>query len=891
MIPCVKPPNFRTIPSSLALNSSNNQHRKTSYCPPPLNGFLKFCHNPHDIPTQTFATEITESKTTNDIIESKKSKALDSDNVWSRYCFAFKAKDTQLRLNSSSGGIFSLLAQSVLAEGGVVFGVGYDEDLRVVHKAVEGHSAFSEKSGNPHSGFRSFMSNKLPQSSLDNPLFSSKILEYPSDSLESRANTESFGDLESSHTDSKNNTESTIATESQPPTYDVIKQKTSQVDSLDSLRRSKYVQSDKGDSFREAKALLKQGRKVLFSGVQCEIQGLLAYLKKPYDNLLTCEVICNSVPSPKVWEIYKQSLLKEEHRSSCDKIIDFNFRGKDYGWDKGAFILKTDLRTKIIPHSESTFMRGFLDHLITRPSCENCYAKDGRSGADITLGDFWGVGRAHPEFSDNIGVSCVIAHNAKALGALEAIKEYGEWELSSYESIVAGNRALIHSGFANSNRKQALSEILNTYATKGARKSMQALEQYLRPKAKNKTFKKIKKHLRNKKPPKRVRVAKIGIVTYVHSHDNYGQILQNYALCQYLSQTYPKADIKTFADVRWLLYTPLKRFYKVLERNINAFFGKRKGVPSRLDAKRRFAEFRSQHIKMSLPRFCTISNKSLAQDVFIVGSDQVWNDWGMRNFKKIKKTAFFAYLLGFVDRTKRVFRNAKKVAYAPSIGSVDIPNGLKEIFKQYLSSFDALSVREECNVATLKKLGLESICVPDPTMLLSREDYMRILKPLPHKNEAFVYMIGSETMIEKDMLLDFVATTHKILYANANVKNPCSYDTHTDFYPTPQEWLGAIADSEVLITNSFHGCIFAIIMNTSFFALKLGGSSEATNTRFESLLEIFGLQDRLCSNLEEFKAKYSTNTPIDWQVINTRLRLWSQVGKDYLAKNVGAYVV
>lgn len=793
---------------------------KCAYCPP-LKEFLK------NTPSHT-------------VPDSSNSAHIDSDNApLTPYCFAFKAKDTNLRLNSSSGGIFSLLARSVLEQGGVVFGVGYDENLRVVHTYIE-------------------------------------------------------GDSESSHLDSEK------ITESNPP-HRVIESKQSQdsnSDPLENLRRSKYVQSDKGDSFRQVKALLKQGRKVLFSGVQCEIQGLLSYLKKPYENLLTCEVICNSVPSPKVWEIYKESLCEEEG----EKLVNFNFRGKDYGWERGIFAITT--KTKTIPHYESLYMRGFLSHLITRPSCENCYAKDGRSGADITLGDYWGVGHAHPSFSDDVGVSCVIAHNTKALSALESIKESGEWELSTYEHILAGNHALLSSGHINPARKQALSEIMQSFISNGARESIKVLERYLPPiqKPKKRIFKRIKHFLRGKRPkPKKAK--KIGIVTYVMSHDNYGQILQNYALHRYLSRTYPRADVVTFANVQWLIYTPLKRLYKVFETNINLLFGKRKNMPSAIDAKRGFLEFRKSHITMSSPGIGKILPKAIAQDVFIVGSDQVWNNWGMspQSIPKITKHAFFAYLLGFVDKSKRAFRRSKKIAYAPSIGSMDIPEGFEELFRQCLSSFDALSVREECNVASLKKLGLDSICVPDPTMLLSREQYLSIATPLASKSEVFVYMLGANTLVDKDEALAFVEEDlrgenacadkcSKILYANANVHFSCKYDKTTDFYPTPQEWIGAIADSKLLITNSFHACVFAIIMNTPFLALKLGGTAGAMNTRFETLLEIFGLQDRLCSGLEEFKAKYRANAPIDWYDVNLRLRAWSQVGKDYLAKYVGVHV-
>ncbi|MFC3867243.1 polysaccharide pyruvyl transferase family protein [Helicobacter equorum] len=178
-------------------------------------------------------------------------------------------------------------------------------------------------------------------------------------------------------------------------------------------------------------------------------------------------------------------------------------------------------------------------------------------------------------------------------------------------------------------------------------------------------------------------------------------------------------------------------------------------------------------------------------------------------------------------------------------------------------------------------------------MLLSREDYLSIATRLKDKKDVFVYMLGQETLIDKNALLDFIQERAEILYANANIdsKNACLYDVSTDFYPTPSQWIGAIADSRFMVTNSFHGCVFAIIMNTPFLVLKLGGSAGSMNTRFETLLEIFNLQDCLCASLEEFMDKFLTQIEIDWQEVNARLYLWSQVGKDYLAKNVGIYAI
>lgn len=217
----------------------------------------------------------------------------------------------------------------------------------------------------------------------------------------------------------------------------VIHKPIASADELESLRRSKYVESFIGDSFKQAKAYLQAGRLVLFSGVQCQIQGLHSFLRKSYANLLTIEVICNSVPSAKVWEIYKHGLLEEEG----EKLLDVNFRGKDYGWGKGAFAIKT--KTK--PAGKVVYMQGFLRHFITRPSCENCYAKGFKSGADITLGDYWGVDYTHPEFYDTTGVTCALIHSKQGVEFINAIAESMEIVPSTFRKISLGNTSLVRS--------------------------------------------------------------------------------------------------------------------------------------------------------------------------------------------------------------------------------------------------------------------------------------------------------------------------------------------------------------------------------------------------------------------------------------------------------------
>ena len=257
----------------------------------------------------------------------------------------------------------------------------------------------------------------------------------------------------------------------------VIHKPITSANELESLRRSKYVESFIGDSFKQTKAYLQAGRLVLFSGVQCQIQGLHSFLRKSYANLLTIEVICNSVPSAKVWEIYKHSLLEEEG----EKLLDVNFRGKDYGWGKGAFAIKTKTKTKTKTAGKVVYMQGFLRHFITRPSCENCYAKGFKSGADITLGDYWGVHIHHPEFYDTTGVTCALIHSRQGVEFMELIAESMEIVPSTFEKIASWNVSLVRSHPYPKRplitHSKVLREIITTYEqTNDPHKALKPLE-------------------------------------------------------------------------------------------------------------------------------------------------------------------------------------------------------------------------------------------------------------------------------------------------------------------------------------------------------------------------------------------------------------------------------
>lgn len=180
---------------------------------------------------------------------------------------------------------------------------------------------------------------------------------------------------------------------------------------LNGLRGAKYVQSRIGDTYLEAKAFLDAGRKVLFSGTPCQLTGLRTFLGKTYPNLFSVDIVCHGVPSPRVLSCY----LAELHSVPVE---DIKFRDKTCGWKK--FSLATNVGCGLESRgtlTENPYLQGFLANLFLRPSCHACPAD--KLASDITLADYWNVGKVLEDWDDDCGTSAVLVSSSKGLELLQ----------------------------------------------------------------------------------------------------------------------------------------------------------------------------------------------------------------------------------------------------------------------------------------------------------------------------------------------------------------------------------------------------------------------------------------------------------------------------------------
>lgn len=235
------------------------------------------------------------------------------------------------------------------------------------------------------------------------------------------------------------------------------------------LLGSKYVQSDLGQTFLETKELLEHGRKVLFSGTPCQIAALKNWLRKDYSELLTIDLVCHGVPNAVMFQDY----IEIESKKVGHIAEDFRFRDKEMGWGLNAKLIysnNSEQHSVCIPSHNSSFYELFLRGEIYRENCYSCpYANSHRPG-DMTIGDYWGIEKQHPEYLKpegtldcEEGVSLLIINTKKGAEAFEKFGSVFKYYPSIFEKAAKYNEQLNNPSQAGSNR----SKILMLYRDKG----------------------------------------------------------------------------------------------------------------------------------------------------------------------------------------------------------------------------------------------------------------------------------------------------------------------------------------------------------------------------------------------------------------------------------------
>ena len=343
---------------------------------------------------------------------------------------------------------------------------------------------------------------------------------------------------------------------------------------------------------------------------------------------------------------------------------------------------------------------------------------------------------------------------------------------------------------------------------------------------------------------------KVEIIT-CHDVYNVGAGLQAYALQTYLTDA--------GHDVEIIDYKPdyLSRHYRLdyvanpkYDRPVirqlyllAKLWGRLRAKNS--DKKKQFDAFRSEKLRLSGQQYH--SNEDLrkncpAADVYIAGSDQIWNPL----FDNGKDPAFF---LDFVKKGKRI-------SYAASFAVDELPDDVKRQDQAWLSDFNAVSVREKSGVKILDKMGISAVQTCDPVFLLDTGNWNSLMQNMQSSRYAYIYDFDGSNLI--DQVLAEIKPDRIVSYFNnhqADVHKTCG----------PEQFLGYLFNAETVISNSFHATAFSLIFHKEFYVV---GRKEAINTRMIDLLETVGLRDRYITDVRQIKDV----KPIDWQQVDRKLQ-------------------
>ena len=302
---------------------------------------------------------------------------------------------------------------------------------------------------------------------------------------------------------------------------------------------------------------------------------------------------------------------------------------------------------------------------------------------------------------------------------------------------------------------------------------------------------------------------KAGILTY-HDADNYGAVLQAYALQQSLKKLACGSELIAFN------YAPVKEGSSPLIRKMQQ---------KALERHARFDDFRHRHLSIS-QRY-DMDNPAGLNDsyaFFICGSDQVWNP--------LLPDFHMNYFLSFASP-------AKRYSYAASFGADSFPDAYAAQAKELLSGFQAISFREKSALPLVRELaGCEASVNLDPVLLLKREDWNPII-PEGEDNCVFLYQLAHDSDMEANALQYAEEHGKKLKVVTGFALSRFGFEAYSGYGPC--DWLSAIAHADAVFTNSFHGAAFALLYGRPLYLSALQGNLAARNTRLFNLLELAGL--------------------------------------------------
>lgn len=601
------------------------------------------------------------------------------------------------------------------------------------------------------------------------------------------------------------------------------------------LRGSKYIQSEIKNVLKRVKKLLEKDKWVLFSGTPCQVAGLKSFLKKDYENLIAVDLVCHGVPSPLVFERYLKE-IEIENKTNINKI---EFRDKSTGWRSYSFKMsnkKEDLVNDI--HDNNVFFKGFLNNLYLNSICTNCsFAKFPRY-SDITLGDYWGIWDYKKELDDDKGTSLIVVNNNKGNLIFNQIRDKLFFEEIPKDVAIEKLKTISFPCVRHQNRNDFFEDIYKK------KKGMSSL---------------INKHL-NPERDADGSANRVGIFNMRLPTENFGAILQSFALYKTINDLGYKVKV-----INYVSDSLEKQVDKLSVLNLN--------------------KFRENNIRMTHRCVTDVDLINLNKDfdTFVVGSDQVWN---YNYLNETFKNDIGKYFLNFVDSSKNIFSYAASFAKDHWGGNGDEIKTVKEA----LERFSSVSVRGKSGIKICKDLfNVNAKCVLDPTLLLKADDYQKIIESEHFKknNEKYLAYFILDSDLEKKIsnseFLKKITKNHKWQLKNIRGYVEKIFNEDKFIYNSIPSWLNYIKNCKFIITDSYHGMIFAIIFKKQFVVLE---RDYAGNERLNNLLSILKIKDRFYSSLKKKDYISFIKNKIDYKKVSEILDLERKKSLKFLKKGL-----
>lgn len=512
----------------------------------------------------------------------------------------------------------------------------------------------------------------------------------------------------------------------------------------------------------------------------------------------------------------------DSYLENKDDVAEISFRDKKaLGWQSGISVKYKDGSSYTARTIEDPYMAGFLANWTLRESCYQCQFKN-KEYSDLILGDFWGIQNVS-DMEDGFGTSCVIVNTQKGNELFQRVTpQFDRLIQVETEHAVRGNRCLVSSVEKPKSRQLFFDEW-----KKNGKKYQAALEA-------------VKSEIH------------FDIAMVVMWSINYGNAMTNWALAKYLEK---QGKSVILLDN----FCPLKPVSQ-------------------------FKEFAKVQYNLSSDYFRGYDYQSINQccDLFLVASDQTWNyryaaDW---NYGKY-------FYLDFVEEDKQ------KVSYAASFGRKEGAIAKEEGAYLY-RKFDAVSVREEFGISLCKDLyDVSAQWVLDPVFLMEKQDYAKLASNAARKvNEPYLLTYILNPTEEKinlckaiSKMLGGIKIVNVIdaqpLFRERNITEMNYENIRADL--SVEDWISYFIHSDYVITDSYHGVCFSVILEKKFLAVK-----NRESARFDTFRLFPEIADRIIDEIEKYSVE-EYNKEIDYGHLRERLRREREKSEDFIRENILSY--